>query len=152
MLQCGATGMFANKQVTAANRALAESILSSVGITVWVDDETKLDAITAVSGRGPASYFLMMEAMTQAGIELGLDADVAQKLVTQTALGAAKMMAAGELDAATLRANVTSKGGTTEQAIAAFEQAGFRAMVTQALRAAHDRSITLADELAKDNQ
>ena len=147
LLQCGATGMFANARVSEAQRQQAEAILASVGITVWVDDEALLDAITAVSGSGPAYYFLMMEAMSDAGVELGLDAATAQQLVTQTALGAARMMAQSEDSAATLRANVTSKGGTTEQAIRSFEQNGFRDMVKQALQAARDRSIELADEL-----
>ncbi len=147
LLQCGATGMFANARVSEAQRQQAEAILASVGITVWVDDEALLDAITAVSGSGPAYYFLMMEAMSEAGVELGLDADTAQQLVTQTALGAARMMAQSNDSAATLRANVTSKGGTTEQAIRSFEQNGFRDMVKQALQAARNRSIELADEL-----
>lgn len=147
LLQCGATGMFANAAVSDTQREQAEAILASVGLTVWVKEEALLDAITAVSGSGPAYYFLLMEAMSEAGVELGLDADTAQQLVTQTALGAARMMAQSDDSAATLRANVTSKGGTTEQAIRSFEQNGFRGMVKQALRAARDRSIELADEL-----
>jgi pyrroline-5-carboxylate reductase len=148
LLGCGATGMFANSRVSAASKQAAEAILASVGITVWVDDETLMDAITAVSGSGPAYYFLMMEAMTQAAIELGLDADTAEKLVSQTALGAARMNAENADDAATLRNRVTSPGGTTEQAILSFEQAGYRDMVKAALTAARDRSISLADELS----
>ena len=147
LLQCGATGMFANTAVSTTQREQAEAILASVGLTVWVEDEALLDAITAVSGSGPAYYFLLMEAMTDAGVALGLDAGTAQQLVTQTALGAARMMAQSNDSAAGLRANVTSRGGTTEQAIRSFEQNGFRDMVKQALQAARDRSIELADEL-----
>ncbi len=147
LLRCGATGMFANTAVGAAAREQADAMLGSVGITVWVDDEQLLDAITAVSGSGPAYYFLMMEAMSEVAVQLGLDADSARRLVTQTALGAARMMADSELDAATLRANVTSKGGTTEQAIATFEQAGLRDIVRQAMTAAQQRSVELAQQL-----
>lgn len=149
LLQCGATGMYANAAVSQTAREQADNILNSVGITVWVDDENLLDSITAVSGSGPAYYFLMMEAMQQAAIEMGLDTNTASKLVTQTALGAARMMAESDLDAATLRANVTSKGGTTEQAILSFEQSGFRDTVKQALKCAYNRSVALADELGK---
>ncbi len=148
--RCGATGMFANAAVSDTARAQADAILASIGITVWVDDEHLLDAITAVSGSGPAYYFLMMEAMTEAAVALGLDTASARRLVTQTALGAAQMMAHSELDAATLRANVTSKGGTTEQAILHFELAGFRDMVQQAMQAAQRRSQELALELANE--
>lgn len=148
LLRCGATGLYANAAVKDHIRTLADSILSSVGVTSWVEQEHLLDSITAVSGSGPAYFFLMMEAMQQAAVELGLDAHAAERLVTQTALGAARMMAEGETDAATLRRNVTSKGGTTEQAILSFEQSGFTEMVKQALKAAHDRSISLAEELA----
>lgn len=152
LLQCGATGMFANAAVDEAAKARADTILSSVGITVWVDNEDLLDSITAVSGSGPAYFFLMMEAMAQTGEQLGLDSDTARRLVGQTALGAARMVVESELDAATLRANVTSKGGTTEQAILSFEQAGFRDMVKQALTAARQRSVALANELANQQE
>ena len=151
LLQCGATGLFANAAVAESMRTLADDILSSVGINVWVEQEDKLDAITAVSGSGPAYFFLMMEAMQQAAEQLGLDTDTAQKLVSQTALGAARMNAQSELDAATLRNNVTSKGGTTEQAILSFENADFRTIVSDALRAAYERSQSMADELAGKN-
>jgi len=149
LLGCGATGMFANARMSDTGRQAADNILASVGITVWVEDESQMDAITAVSGSGPAYYFLMMEAMTQAAIDLGLDAGTAEKLVSQTALGAARMNAENTDDAATLRHRVTSPGGTTEAAIAAFELASYRDIVKQALTAARDRSITLAQELTK---
>ena len=112
--------------------------------------ELMIDAVTAVSGSGPAYYFLMMEAMTEAARELGLDAETAEKLVAQTALGAARMNTENADDAATLRQKVTSKGGTTEQALLSFENDGFRDMVKRALKAARDRSVTLAEELTKE--
>ena len=135
--------------VRAFAREAAGTILDSVGISVWVDEENLIDAVTAVSGSGPAYYFLMMEAMTEAARELGLDADTAEQLVAQTALGAARMNTENADDAATLRQKVTSKGGTTEQALLSFENDGFRDMVKRALKAARDRSVTLAEELTK---
>lgn len=149
LLGCGATGLVANARADSFARETAQQILDSVGITVWVEDESLIDAVTAVSGSGPAYYFLMMEAMVDAGVELGLDRATAESLVAQTALGAARMNAEGEDNAAILRQRVTSKGGTTEQAIMSFEKDGLRDIVRRALTAARDRSITLADELTK---
>lgn len=151
LLQAGATALFANDKATDSQKILAENILQSVGISLWVASEKELDAVTALSGSGPAYFFLLMEAMQKAGIELGLDPTTAQKLTLQTALGAARMATEGDVDAATLRARVTSRGGTTEQAINSFENAGFHQIVKNALEAAANRSRTLADELGKDN-
>ncbi|MCK5003315.1 MAG: pyrroline-5-carboxylate reductase [Gammaproteobacteria bacterium] len=151
LLQTGATGLYANPQVNNSQKALAENILRAVGITLWVNKEDELDAVTAVSGSGPAYFFLLMETMQQAGIKLGLEAETAEKLVLQTALGAALMAKNSDVDAATLRARVTSKGGTTEQAIKSFQNADFEKLVENALKAASDRSQTLADELSKDS-
>lgn len=150
LLASGATGLYANPRVSAAQQTMAETILQAVGITLWVKEESKLDAVTAVSGSGPAYFFLLMEAMQQAGVKLGLSPETAEKLVIQTALGAAQMAGHSELDVATLRAQVTSKGGTTEQAINHFQQAGFEPLVESAMQAAYDRSRTLANELGKD--
>lgn len=150
LLQLGATGLFANAKVDIAQKTQAENILQAVGISLWVNKEDELDAVTAVSGSGPAYFFLLMEAMQQAGIKLGLEADTAEKLVLQTALGAAMMAAESDVDAATLRARVTSKGGTTEQAINSFQSADFEKLVEAALKAASERSQTLANELSKD--
>ena len=150
LLQTGATGLYANPQVSTSQKTLAENILQAVGITLWINKEAELDAVTAVSGSGPAYFFLLMEAMQQAGIKLGLEAETAEKLVLQTALGAALMADSSDVDAATLRARVTSKGGTTEQAIKSFQNADFEKLVFNALKAANDRSQTLADELSKD--
>lgn len=152
LLKAGATGLFANQQVSVSQKTLAENILQAVGITLWVNKEDELDAVTAVSGSGPAYFFLLMEAMKQAGVKLGLSPETAEKLVTQTALGAALMADNDEADAATLRARVTSKGGTTEQAINYFQNAGFEEIVENALKAASERSQTLADELSKNSQ
>lgn len=149
LIQSGATGLFANSQCHDAQRDTAEKILQSAGITLWVEEEDQLDAVTAVSGSGPAYFFLMMEAMQQAGVELGLDETTASLLARQTALGAGRMAMEGTDDPATLRAKVTSKGGTTAAAIASFEQSGFSDMVTRALSAARDRARELADELGK---
>jgi pyrroline-5-carboxylate reductase len=150
LLQCGASGLFANAQVSETQKQQAEEILQAVGLVIWVSDEEQLNAVTAVSGSGPAYFFLMMEAMQQAGEKLGLPADIAQQLVLQTALGAARMATEGHAAPAELRQQVTSKGGTTEQAILSFQSANFQHIVFQALAAANDRSISLAEELASE--
>lgn len=146
LLQSGATGLFANEAVNDTQRQQAGAILEAVGLAVWVEKEAQLDAVTAVSGSGPAYFFLMMEAMQASGEKLGLDADTARQLTLQTALGAARMALEGDVDVAELRRRVTSPNGTTERAIGLFEQGGLRQLVEQALTGARDR----ADELAKE--
>ena len=146
LLQSGATGLFANEAVSDTQRQQAGAILEAVGLAVWVEEEAQLDAVTAVSGSGPAYFFLMMEAMQASGEKLGLDADTARQLTLQTALGAARMALEGDVDVAELRRRVTSPNGTTERAIGLFEQGGLRQLVEQALTGARDR----ADELAKE--
>jgi pyrroline-5-carboxylate reductase len=144
LLGAGATGLFANPRVDAGQRALAESVLSAVGLTVWIDDEAQMDAVTALSGSGPAYLFLLAEAM-QAGAEaLGLPAEAARALATQTLLGAARMLAESDEPAATLRARVTSPGGTTQAAIEYFESGGLRDLVAGAIAAASRRGAELA--------
>jgi pyrroline-5-carboxylate reductase len=150
LLQCGASGLFANDSVSDKQKQQAENILQAVGLVVWVDKEDQIDAVTAVSGSGPAYFFLLMEAMKNAGEELGLSTHVAQQLVLQTALGAARMATESDLTPAELRTNVTSKGGTTEQAILSFQSANFSEIVFNALEAANNRSISLADELGSE--
>jgi pyrroline-5-carboxylate reductase len=150
LLQCGASGLFANPYVSDEQKQHAEQILQAVGITLWVADESQLNAVTAVSGSGPAYFFLLMEAMQQAGEDLGLNTEVAQQLVLQTALGAARMALESDVAPAELRQRVTSKGGTTEQAILSFQSADFQQIVSNALKAANDRSISLADELGAE--
>ena len=151
LIRCGATALFANPSVDDVQKRLAETILNAVGLTCWVSEEGLLDAVTAVSGSGPAYFFLLIEAMQAAARELGLDSDTANKLTLQTALGAARMAQESGLDAADLRTRVTSKGGTTAAAIASFEQNHFQHHVSNALRAAYNRSHELAEELGKDN-
>lgn len=147
LVQLGATGLYANGAVNAAQREQAETILGAVGIALWLKEEAQLDAVTAVSGSGPAYFFLVMEAMQAAGEQLGLDADVARTLTLQTALGAARMALDSDVDAAELRRRVTSPKGTTERAIASFEQDDLRAIFLRALTACRDRSQELAVEL-----
>lgn len=141
----GATGLFANANTSAAQAALAESILAAVGICSWLESEEAINAVTALSGSGPAYYFLMMEAMEQAAVKMGLSAEMARAFTIQTALGAAKLAAASDVAPDELRRRVTSPGGTTEAAIKSFEAEGFRAIVEHALCAAHKRSVELAD-------
>lgn len=147
LLGCGATGLFANVQTTPGQREFAERVLSAAGITCWVDTEHELDAITALSGSGPAYFFLFMEAMVDAGVQLGLDPETTRRLTLQTGLGAARMALENDVDLPELRRRVTSPGGTTERAIASFEQDGLRDVVAKAMRAATDRAIEMAKEM-----
>lgn len=142
----GATALHANTKVTAEQRNLAENIMRSVGIALWVKDESELDAVTAVSGSGPAYYFLLMEAMEKAALELGLSEVTARLLVQQTALGAAKIALESSESPEQLRKRVTSPGGTTQRAIETFEQGGFTELVSKALHAARDRSIEMSKQ------
>ncbi|GGO78070.1 pyrroline-5-carboxylate reductase [Marinobacterium nitratireducens] len=146
-VQTGASGLYANARVSAEQKARAESLMSGVGLALWVEHEELLHAVTAVSGSGPAYYFLFMEAMIAAGEKLGLSRDVASQLTLQTALGAARMASASELSPSQLRSNVTSPKGTTEQAILSFQAAGLEAAVEQAMQACARRSRELAEQL-----
>ena len=150
LIGCGATGMIANEFVSKEARTLAESITSSVGVSLWMESEQDIDAVTALSGSGPAYFFLFMEAMQEAAVELGLEQDAARTLTYQTALGAAKLALASEESSTELRHRVTSPGGTTERAIAIFEQGGLKELVKRALKAARDRSEELAKEVKRD--
>ena len=150
MLQVGATGLYATDNVSNEQRDQAERILRAVGITLWVNEEADIDSVTAVSGSGPAYYFLMMEAMQAAAEKLGLPAETAKLLTLQTALGAARMALESQDDPATLRQKVTSPGGTTERAILSFEENGLRDIFEHAMTAARDRSISLSEQLDKD--
>lgn len=142
-----ASALFANEFVSKDRRRLAESLLRAVGVTVWVHDESLLDAVTALSGSGPAYFFLLMEVLEQVGVELGLDADVARLLTLQTAFGAAKMALESVEGPAALRARVTSPGGTTEQALAVLGEGGLQTLIARALEAARHRSSELGDWL-----
>ena len=150
LIQAGATGLYANQQTNKEQKETADSILSAAGITLWVDEESQLDAVTAVSGSGPAYFFLFMEAMQKAGVKLGLTEQTASLLAKQTALGASRMALEGTDNPTTLREKVTSKGGTTAAAIASFENNHFNNIVEQALTAAHDRANELGDELGNE--
>jgi len=147
LLRCGASGLFANDHCSSAQRELAEMILSAVGITCWVNSESDLDAITALSGSGPAYFFLFMEAMISSGQDLGLSREVATTLAVQTGLGAARMASESDVDLAELRRRVTSPGGTTERAVRSFEQDALRAAVGRAMHAAADRAAEMARDL-----
>ena len=144
-----ASALFANEFVSEERRQLAESLLRAVGVTVWVDDETLLDAVTALSGSGPAYFFLVMEALERAALELGLDADTARLLTLQTAFGAAKMALESVESPATLRVRVTSPGGTTERALAILREGGVETLLARALAAARQRARELGDLLGE---
>ncbi len=148
LLQLGATGLAANAQVNSTQRASAEHIMQAVGISLWVDAESDLDAVTAISGSGPAYFFYFIELLEAAGVKLGLPQQTAARLARQTALGAATM--AHEDDVVKLRKQVTSRKGTTEQAILSFQRDRLDQLVTNATAAAHRRALELADELTKD--
>lgn len=149
LLREGASGLYATAAVSAAQRQQAEELLAAVGLVLWLQEEQLIDAVTAVSGSGPAYFFLLMEAMTAAGEKLGLPAETASLLARQTALGAARMALASEFDPAELRRRVTSPNGTTEAAIRTFQNGGFEALVDDALQAAAHRSAELAELLGK---
>ena len=142
----GMTGLFSNSDQRAHGRILAERVMSAVGQCVWVSNESDLDLVTAISGSGPAYFFLFMESLANAAIELGMSPQTAHQLSVQTALGAAKLAQASNDGLAKLRENVTSPGGTTEQAIESFEASELRAIVMSATRAAKKRSIELSEE------
>ncbi|MHC8388977.1 pyrroline-5-carboxylate reductase [Pseudomonas sp. MDT2-39-1] len=149
LLRQGVSGLFATAEVNAEQRQQAEELLSAVGIALWLNEEQQLDAVTAVSGSGPAYFFLLIEAMTAAGVKLGLPADIAAQLTVQTALGAAHMAVASDVDAAELRRRVTSPAGTTEAAIKSFQAGGFESLVEKALGAAAHRSAEMAEQLGR---
>ena len=144
LVQTGASALYANSAASNYHRQLAESVLSSVGITLWIDDETDMDIVTALSGSGPAYFFLVMEVMEQAAKEMGLAPEKARLLCSQTALGAAKMVLASQGTPATLRECVTSPGGTTECALQELEKGGIRDLFKHAIMAAASRSRELA--------
>jgi len=147
LVRSGASALFAGPHVSQSQHELAENILRAVGLTLWLTDETQMDAVTALSGSGPAYFFLIMEILEKAGVNLGLPQESARLLTLQTAFGAAKMALEANEDAATLRTNVTSKGGTTEQAVNTLQAGKLQELFDQALQAAHQRSTDLAQQL-----
>ena len=146
-IQAGVSALFAHPAVSELQREQASTILKAVGITLWLDDETKMDAVTAISGSGPAYVFYLIEALQEAGHSLGLTADQARMLALQTFAGASLLAVQSADDIQSLRAQVTSKGGTTEQGILALEAGGLKTIILNAAKAAADKSSLLGDEL-----
>jgi len=145
LIGAGASGLYADASLPEASRRLAEQVLASTGLTVWVKNEEQIDAVTALSGSGPAYFFRLAELMAEAGAALGLDADVARQLAAQTLAGAGQLVATEKTtDLARMRAEVTSKGGTTEAALNTFAAQGFDRLVADAMAAAERRSRELA--------
>ena len=147
IIQSGATVLYATPWVSSAQREQAESLMRAVGLAQWVDDESLMDAVTALSGSGPAYFFLVMEALEAAARDLGLAPETAHLLTLQTAFGAARMALESSDPPEVLRARVTSPGGTTERALDTLEDGGIRDLFRRALTAARDRSIELSRSL-----
>jgi pyrroline-5-carboxylate reductase len=147
MVQAGTTVLYANQAVSEEQRNLAESVMRAVGMTLWIQEETMMDSITALSGSGPAYFFLFMEAMIKAGVKLGLDEQSAKLLTLHTAFGAARMALESPDNPAILRDKVTSPNGTTAAALDVFRAQAFEQIVADALRAARDRSIELSSQV-----
>ncbi|WP_341677552.1 pyrroline-5-carboxylate reductase [Niveibacterium sp. SC-1] len=150
LIGAGATGLAATPAVSSADREAAARILGAVGSVAWLEDETQIDAVTALSGSGPAYVFYFIEALIEGGSALGLEAETARRLAIDTVLGAARLAAESDEDAGTLRARVTSKGGTTAAALAAMEADGFKGLVARALEAARARGEQMGEELGRD--
>lgn len=148
LVQTGAHGIYASDAVGTQDRELTSQILAATGLTIWVDTEAQIDAVTAVSGSGPAYFFYLMESMIRAGKNLGLDEKVATALTLQTALGAAQMAITSSNSPAELRKNVTSPNGTTQAALEVFDRAQISQNIQAALAAAQKRSQELAQELS----
>ena len=144
LVEAGASALFANSYTTEEQQQQAQSILSAVGMVCWLQHESDIDTVTALSGSGPAYFFLFIEALQEAAIAQGLDPDIAKSLALQTAFGAAKLALSGDGDVAELRRNVTSPGGTTEAALAQFEKDEFRNIIARAVEKAKARSEELA--------
>lgn len=145
----GMTGLFASDAVSAADRQLAEAVIRTTGDALWVEREAQLDAVTALSGSGPAYVFYFLEAMQQAGTELGLSAEQARRLAVGTFAGGAQLAADSTEPLALLRERVTSKGGTTYAALTAMDQAGIKDAFVQAMHAACTRARELGDEFGR---
>ena len=146
LVQSGAAGMFANQKVDKKLRNLAEEIFDAVGLCCWLEKEEDIDLVTAVSGSGPAYFFLFMEAMEKVAIDLGLDQEISRKLIIQTVLGAAKMAAESDMNPSELRSCVTSPGGTTEKAVNAFLEGDIMGLFNKAMNKALERATEMAKE------
>ena len=143
----GVSALFATAEVSEAQQTVARQLFDSIGLTVWLEDEAQMHAVTGLSGSGPAYFFLILEALENAATEAGLPAETARKLAIQTMGGAANMAATGKDDPATLKQNVMSPGGTTERAIQTFEDGGLRALIRNAYGAAVTHSEHMAEQL-----
>jgi pyrroline-5-carboxylate reductase len=143
----GATALYANAHVEQTQREQAATVMGAVGTTVWLEQEAMLDAVTAVSGSGPAYSFLLVEMMSEAGEKLGLPRETAEELAIQTAFGAAKMLVQSEDSPQTLRRRVTSPGGTTQSAVSILEAGGVRELFMRAMAGAAERARELGEEL-----
>jgi pyrroline-5-carboxylate reductase len=150
LIGAGVTGLYALPGVSEAEKKQAETILGAVGRTVWIEDEALMDAVTAVSGSGPAYVFWFIEQLANAGESLGLPAEVSRKLALETVLGSARLAAQGPETPAALRERVTSKGGTTEAALKAFDEQKLAERFLRAIEAARDRGTELGAQLDKD--
>lgn len=148
-IQAGVSALYAMPSVNQAQRNQANTILAAVGKTLWLDNEDKMDAVTAISGSGPAYVFYFIEALQEAGVQLGLGDEAAAMLALQTFAGASLLAVQSADDVKTLRAQVTSKGGTTEQGILALEAANIKNAICKAAKAAADKSTALGDQLGK---
>ncbi|WP_290783800.1 pyrroline-5-carboxylate reductase [Halomonas sp.] len=148
LVGAGASGLFANAGVSEEQRRLATELMEAVGLVEWVEEEALLDAVTAVSGSGPAYFFLMFEAMEESGVKLGLPAETARRLAMQTGFGAAKMAMASDNTPAELKRNVMSPGGTTERAVEHLEEAELRRILSEAMDACAERAREMAVELS----
>ncbi len=149
LLGAGAAGLCANARVDGAGRALVERVLGAVGITCWIEDEAQMDVVTALSGSGPAYFFLLVEALEQAAVARGLPREAARALAAQTCLGAGRMLLESGATAGELRQRVTSPGGTTAAALERFGAGGFAALIAAGLSAAVQRGAELS-ALAQD--
>lgn len=149
LIGLGASGLFASAAVNSHQKQTAEQLMSAVGIVQWVQQESQLDVVTAISGSGPAYFFLMLEAMVEAGVEQGLDEATSTRLAIQTARGAAELANNSGDSLADLRLQVTSPGGTTEQAIKSFESDGLRQIVKRAMNACANRAREMAQQLGQ---
>lgn len=144
LIGMGITGMYANQYCSDQQRWIAEEIFSAVGEFVWVEKESQIDAVTAISGSGPAYFYYLIEAMRDSAVKMGIESQTAARLVLKTAVGAAALATRSELDIQDLRAQVTSAGGTTEAALKTLREGDFKELMDKAMRSAEARSRELA--------
>jgi pyrroline-5-carboxylate reductase len=150
LIGAGITGLYAGAEVSAEQRALAESILGAAGTTLWVAEEPMLDPLTAISGSGPAYVFYFIEALQRSATEMGFSATDARKLAVETFVGTARLAAQSAEEMAALRERVTSKGGTTERALESMEADRVQDLIVRALHAANQRAHELGEQLGTD--